>query len=472
MTIPDGALEGVVNPLREAATRAGQRARWLGRPVLATASAHATAPEDLLPLLARWRPDATKFFWERPSDGCSVLGLGVAAAVQAAGPERFASLRADITHLVETAVMAGEALPDAPLLVGGLGFDATPSTNGAWCAFPPALFLVPHVLVARGARGCVVRLALLVEPETDVSRQVADVGRDLERLIADPEPPAETPLPGTCTLAQWPPLGEWVQSAGEVVEDIRAGRLDKLVLARTCAVHADRDFDTVRVVRRLRQSYPTCTTFWVARDDSHFVGATPEALVTLRDRQVVTGAVAGSAARGRSPESDRSSLQDLQESAKDRWEHAVVVDAIAGALRPLCESVEVAPEPQVLTLENVHHLRTPITARARGDVQLLDLVEALHPTPAVAGHPLEAALAALQRREPFERGWYAAPVGWIGADGGGEMAVAIRCALLHGAHALLYAGAGLVRASDPDAELTETRMKLQPLLSALTEGAC
>lgn len=470
MTIPTAALDGALHGLHEAATRAAVRARWFERPVLATASVYTGAPEDLSPLPVRWRPGDTTFFWEQPAEGRAVVGLGAAATIRAAGAGRCARLRTAIRRLVDTAVTGGVGSPDTPLLVGGLGFDAAPFSTSEWSAFPSALLMVPRMLVARSAGQCLVRLALMVDTESNLDREIAALQHDIEQLAAGNTSREGAEPVNPCTMTPWPPDDEWVRRATAVVDDIRRGSFEKLVLARTCAVDADHAFDPTRVAQRLRRSYPTCTTFWLSHLGHHFIGATPEILVTLRDGQVTSGAVAGSAPRGQSPDTDRRSLQTLRSSRKDRWEHALVVDAIATALRPLCASVTVAPEPQVLSLQNVHHLRTPVTARARDGLQLLDLVEALHPTPAVAGHPRSVALEALQRHEPFERGWYGGPVGWIDAGGGGEMAVAIRCALLHGTHACLYAGAGLVLGSEPEAELTETQMKLEPLLNALTEG--
>ena len=470
MTIPTEALDGALQELHDAATRAAVRSRWFARPVLATATAFTGAPEDLSLLPMRWRPGDTTFFWERPSDRCAVVGLGAVATVGASGPGRCGRARADVRRLVDTAVMAGATAREAPLIVGGMGFDAAAPPAGEWSLFPSALLMVPRMLVARSAEQCLVRLALVVDADSDLDREVADLERDIERLTAGDEPRAEAVTVDRCTVVPAPPVDEWVRRAAAVVDDIRRGVIDKLVLARTCAVHAAGEFDAARVVQRLRRSYPTCTTYWLSHAGRHFVGASPELLVTLLDRQVNSGAVAGSAPRGRSPETDRRNLQALRESRKDRWEHALVVDAIATALRALCTAVTVAPEPQVLSLENVHHLRTPVTARARHGVHILDLIDALHPTPAVAGQPRAAALAALRRHEPFDRGWYGGPVGWISAAGGGEMAVAIRCALLNGADALLYAGAGLVRGSDPATELAETDLKLKPLVKALMEG--
>jgi isochorismate synthase len=189
----------------------------------------------------------------------------------------------------------------------------------------------------------------------------------------------------------------------------------------------------------------------------------------LRDNVAETAAIAGSIARGGSPAEDQMLARTLVASTKDRGEQAVVVRALSAALERLCESVEIAPEPEILQLENVQHLRTTLRGRLRDERPVLDLVRILHPSPAVGGFPRERALAAMQGREAEPRGWYAGPIGWMDENGDGEFWVAIRSALLHGNEAALYAGAGIVADSDPEAELAETRLKLQPMLTALME---
>ncbi len=189
----------------------------------------------------------------------------------------------------------------------------------------------------------------------------------------------------------------------------------------------------------------------------------------LEGRVAYLAAIAGSIARGTTPGADGALARALLASAKDRHEHELVVRAIRDSIAPLCDRLDVPEAPQVLALANVQHLLTPITAHLAARCRLLDLVDRLHPTPAVAGHPRAAALHELRERERIERGWYAGPVGWMNLDGDGELAVAIRSALLSGNQATLYAGAGIVAGSDPEAELAETRLKLQPLLSALME---
>jgi isochorismate synthase len=253
-----------------------------------------------------------------------------------------------------------------------------------------------------------------------------------------------------------------------LLAEIERGGLEKVVAARALQVRAEHAFDAAAILRHLGRAYPSCIRFCVATAEGSFLGATPEPLIRRVGSAVSTAAIAGSAPRGRSPETDRSLRAALLGSAKEAHEHEVVVRWVRSALAPLCEELEIAPAPQVLELANVRHLATEIRGRLRGAPPLLELVERLHPTPAVAGFPLAAALPEIGRREALDRGWYAGPIGWFDAAGDGEFAVAIRSALVTGNEALLYAGAGVVAGSDPERELAETNLKLAPLLSALT----
>ncbi len=178
-------------------------------------------------------------------------------------------------------------------------------------------------------------------------------------------------------------------------------------------------------------------------------------------------ALAGSIRRGVTDQEDHALGQQLLASAKDSGEHAVVVRVLAEGLRAVCADVQTPPAPQLLRLHNVQHLHTPITARVRTGRSVLDLVERLHPTPAVGGYPREAALRLIRDREGLDRGWYAGPLGWVDARGEGEFAVALRSALLRGSEATLFAGCGIVADSQPESEYAESALKMRPLLAAL-----
>jgi len=252
---------------------------------------------------------------------------------------------------------------------------------------------------------------------------------------------------------------------------IRKGRMRKVVLARTVEVEADRAFDPRLLAHRLRAVDPDAYTFAAPTADGVIVGASPELLVSRRGLEVRSNPLAGSAPRAGDPEEDRANADALIDSAKDREEHAIVVEAVADTLRPLCARLTFDPVPVLRETPNIWHLSTRFHGVLREPAPTaLDLVAELHPTPAVAGEPRDTALETIAELEPFDRGRYAGPVGWVDAEGDGEWAIALRCAELRGDRAILYAGAGIVADSDPARELEETERKFRAFLDALRWG--
>jgi isochorismate synthase len=238
------------------------------------------------------------------------------------------------------------------------------------------------------------------------------------------------------------------------------------VLARGIRVRARR-LDPTRALRRLRAGYPGCTLFAVCRGDRCFLGATPERLVRVRGGALHTAAVAGSAPRGLTAEDDARLGAGLLAGRKDRLEHDLVVEAIRDALSGMLETAPDTPEPVLLKVRNVQHLYTPYEGVLRRPHSVLELVDRLHPTPAVGGVPRDAALGWIRRHEGWDRGWYAGPVLWMDRAGEGESAVAIRSALLGETEGRLFAGCGIMADSDPDEEYAESMLKCRAMLSAL-----
>ncbi len=274
---------------------------------------------------------------------------------------------------------------------------------------------------------------------------------------------AATPLPATLP----PDRHRWSASVDEALARITDGRLSKVVLARQVTVDLRRPVRVTTVVGRLRQEQPSCFTYAAGS----YVGASPELLARRRGRDVVSRPMAGTVAQGGSPGDDRRLVAAMAASEKEQNEHRLVVGEVRDGLGMLCDGVGGADEPDVVRLSTVAHLATTIRARLRDpSMSALDVAAFLHPTPAVAGVPRKAALAAIAELEDFERGLYAGPVGWVDARGDGDWAVALRSATLDGARARLVAGAGIVAGSDPDREWDETESKLAAMRSALTEG--
>lgn len=262
------------------------------------------------------------------------------------------------------------------------------------------------------------------------------------------------------------PHHEWRQLVARALGHIHAGAFDKVVLARRVDVEANRPFVIDEVLSRLVALYPSCMVFHV----DGFLGASPELLLRRVGCRVTTHPLAGTVARSGDPSADQELVNALMSSDKDRLEHQLVVDALAQGLARHCATIDVPESPSVLGLRNVSHLATRISgvlADLPARPTALELVADLHPTPAVAGTPVRAALAYLLGAERFDRGRYAGPVGWVDARGDGAWALGIRSAEVSGSHAGLFAGVGVVAGSDPAAELAETQLKLQALLAAL-----
>jgi isochorismate synthase len=245
------------------------------------------------------------------------------------------------------------------------------------------------------------------------------------------------------------------------------GRLDKVVLARRVTLEGDSDLDIVGALRHLATTAPESTVFAFTRGGTTFLGATPERLARTVGRSFETVAIAGSAPRGADPDEDARFAAALLASEKDREEHAVVVDTLRAGLAPIVETLTVAGAPGILPLRHLQHLVTPIAGTLREEAGLLALAALLHPTPAVGGEPRDMALDLIAEHEGFDRGWYAGPIGWLGADGDGESMVALRCGLVRGGRAVLFAGCGIVADSDPAREWEESRLKLRTMTVAL-----
>ncbi|HEY8477356.1 MAG TPA: isochorismate synthase [Chloroflexota bacterium] len=437
---------------------------------------------------------ADRFLWLQPEMGCAMVGVGAAWSLVVVGERRFAEANAAWRERSVDALVRGEpgVVGTGPLLLGGFAFDPFRPATPLWEGFPDGLLVLPRYLVTRSGDTAWLTVNVVLEPDGDpalVARSVvgqcrsllargvggegaADGSRVSWREAIDPHggPRRDHVFPaarGQVRVEEVPSSSAWQSLVGSLARDLQRGAAEKAVLARRCRAVAQSPIRPAAILRQLAREYPGCFVFAVARGDRCFLGASPERLVRLRDGVVQTTCLAGSAARGATPEEDRQLGKALQASAKDRAEHAVVVRALREALAEACVELSVAEEPGLLKMRNVQHLHTPVVGRCRPGHTVLDLVQRLHPTPAVGGYPRDAALRLIREREGLDRGWYSGPVGWVDAAGEGEFAVAIRSALLRGCEAWLFAGCGVVADSDPRREYDESRLKLRPMLAAL-----
>ena len=323
---------------------------------------------------------------------------------------------------------------------------------------PVALGALPF---ARDERTSLVVPTVLIRRDADGRQWRTTVGEAPAAPAAASDAPV---LPDGFSLTSPRSHPDWQRTIVDAVAEIAAGRLDKVVVAREVLVEANRPIVVPDVLERLRALYPACVVFSV----DGFLGASPELLIERRGASVRSHPLAGTFPRSGDPHADELLAAELVASVKDQREHRFVIEEIERVLRPLCSTLEVPSTPTIMQLRNVLHLGTEIAGRLGGDPPTaLELVAALHPTPAVAGTPTDAALSWLAGHEGMSRGRYAGPVGWVDATGDGMFAIGIRSAEVDGRRARLFAGVGVVEGSDPGRELVETQLKLQAILAAV-----
>lgn len=322
---------------------------------------------------------------------------------------------------------------------GPVAFAALPFDTSS-----PAQFVVPRVVHGHSAEG---------------ARWTTTIG---------PAPPlTETPsvrAPSEISVRSIVPDEQWCAAVAEATGRIRADELTKVVLARALHIESDEPIDAATLLARLRRQYPAAMTFAV----DGFVGASPELLVSRVGDMVRAQPMAGTTPRTGEPEADQRRAGELLSSEKNRWEHQITIDMVHDTLLPWCSFLDAEPSPSVVPAGPVQHLASIVEGRlSHPTPSVLDLVAALHPTPAVGGWPRAEALALIDELEHQDRGRYAGPVGWVDAAGNGAWAVGIRSVQLEGRVARLFAGVGVVADSDPLAELEESRSKAQALLGSI-----
>jgi isochorismate synthase len=461
------AVERQQSVMSDRIQQALARARRLMRPALLSHVEHLSfAPDPIAFLAAGSEALGAGTLWAQPGAGKAFAGAGSAFVVRADGPGRFGQASAAMSDLKQRLICDEDGVFPC---IGGLAFAESTQRGLSWRDFPDALFVVPEVLLQFDEGNALLRVTVQVTPGSSP----CNVERRLRNLLRQARHWATSPLivlPYQTNVRRQsvPRRDTWESSVATAVAMIREGELDKVVLAREERLVADRPFSPISALARLRRADSMATLFAIQSGSSWFIGATPERLVRLKNDCVEVTCLAGSIGVGTGESEQFRIAAQLLASEKDREEHEIVVRSTVSALAEVCENVTRLPgTPRVTTARSVQHLETPLTAAMLDAGNVLDLVERLHPTPAVGGYPRDRALLMIRELEEIDRGWYAGPFGWIGLDGSGEFEVAIRSGMLSGTTASLFAGCGIVAASVPSDEYEESCLKLRPMLSAL-----
>jgi menaquinone-specific isochorismate synthase len=441
-----------------------------GRPKLVSISMEVEALDPLAVLESIFEPGERHFYVERPDERMAVAGAEAVLAFTDSGPGRFAACERFVDRTLEGAVAVGDVGAPffGPHFFMAFTFADETEPGGA---FPPASVFVPRWQVGCRDGRSVAVANLVVEPDSSVEALAEKVLRAHAKFgafdYAAPEFAGPPPGPAA-TVAEVGEAGGYGKAVRRALGMIEAGEFGKIVLARAKDLTARETLHPLRMLNGLRQRFGDCYAFSVADGKGRsFIGASPERLLAVRDDELLTEALAGSARRGGTASEDASLAAALLRDDKELREHQLVVESIAWRLTALGLRPEMPAKPGVRRFANVQHLHTPIRAGLSCGRRILDVLGQLHPTPAVGGSPREAALPRIPELEAFPRGLYAGALGWVDSRGGGEFFVGLRSALIDGRRARLYAGAGIVEGSDPERERAETELKFRAMQEAL-----
>lgn len=391
------------------------------------------------------------FFYSEPA-GTTFGGLGSVWHGAASGTERFSLLGA---------TLESAGLPSGVRAAMGFSFSDDGPRESQWDSFLAAEACVPLLSIVESVEGeRVLRVSV-------AAGQTSELALSTLASLVEPERP-RPPQPGDHTVEAHPSTLAWQQEVEDAVDAISAGVVHKVVLGRSVVVKSEAPIPPFDLVHHLGAVHVGCYVFGWQVGDAVFLGATPELLLAKDGRQVVSNPLAGSARRGSSDQSDQAIGDELMASSKNRSEHAFVVDDVAERLDELTENLTIPTEPSLLRTAAVQHLSTRITGTLCSGVSLHDVIASIYPTPAVGGSPRQQAQVLIDKIEQLDRGWYSGGIGWVDTSGDGSVALGLRCALVRGNEAHVYAGTGIVAGSNAEAELLETRLKLSPLLSLLS----
>ncbi len=424
-----------------------------------------------------------RFFGEYPDRHQAFFALGRNSQIEVEGITRFHDASRAVRGLFNDACLVGygQEAEERPLLMGGFAFsDYAAGADSPWMRFPAARLVLPELLLTRYRSSTGIRLRLSLHVAIDGNSSTGDLFNRLQCRIGWLEKHLDNPekqntvsgAENSVRLKRGFSEQHYLQAAQQALDLIEKGDLVKIVLSRCCDVHHKTPFSATQVLHNLRENYPSCFIFAASMSGVSFLGATPERLLALRGKELLSGPLAGSMRRGGTLEEDMELEKVLLGSEKEQHEHAIVIRAIRQALEPYCISLSVPLMPSILKLPGIQHLYSEISGSVHGEkaISILEILGDLHPTPAVGGTPRKKALEWLAENENIERGWYSGPVGWVNDRGEGDFAIALRAALLRGNKAHLHAGAGIVSGSVPEQELRETELKMKAAFSAILEA--
>lgn len=455
--------------LKERGLLAVRTAQKLGRPILIS---EVHKMDTVKPLSffnsGRKRYIGERFYWKDPSEEVVLIGLGISKQIQSdQATDRFFHVEEEWRKFLKDGLIFNQYNENGigPVMFGGFSFDPLKAKTALWSKYADSLFHVPKYMLTIVDGQTYLTTNIVCTPNDD-DTLFEKVIHEREQLLTSLEKDTDISSAKLLQMKEISPE-EWKKSVDDVVEDLKTGPLKKVVLARELRLIFDNQVKADVILDNLYNQQRDSFIFVFESNGDCFIGATPERLVKKQGKNVFSTCLAGSIRRGKTEDEDKILGQTLLNDKKNLIEHGFVVEMIKEALEESCEEIILPDKPQLMKIRDIQHLYTPVIGKCQKDASLLLLVERLHPTPALGGLPKQEAVEKIRQVEELDRGFYAAPLGWVDYRGNGEFSVSIRSGLIQGKEASLFAGCGVVANSDSENEYLETSLKFRPMLRAL-----
>lgn len=456
--------------LKEGIQEAIERAKALSKPVLVSEVKKINHIDPLSFYAAgKSRFFGERFFWKDPSSEAYIIGLGICRQIQSdESTDRFNRVEKEWKRFINNSIIFNPYNENAtgPVMFGGFSFDPLKQKTKLWSKYSNSLFHVPAYMYSEisGQAFLTTNVVCTQHDSESLFEKIAAERSMLIGSINDYHPESANTLQEEADINP----EKWMETVDEIVDELKTGSLlKKVVLARESRLIYEKPIEIERVLQNLMKMQSESFIFAFESNGDCFIGASPERLIKKYGENVFTTCLAGSIPRGKTEEDDHILGETLLHDQKNLTEHQYVVDMIKEAMEESCTEVELPNEPQLMKMRDIQHLYTPVIGKTREDASLLALVDRLHPTPALGGLPKREAVEKIREAEELDRGFYAAPLGWMDFRGNGEYAVAIRSGLIQGNEASLFAGCGVVQDSNAESEYQETKIKFRPMLTAL-----
>jgi menaquinone-specific isochorismate synthase len=457
--------------LKDKGILAVRTAQKLGRPILIS-EVHQMDSIDPLSFFnsGSVRYLGERFYWKDPSEEVVLIGIGISKQIQSdQATDRFFHVEEEWRNFLKDGLIFNPFNENGlgPVMFGGFSFDPLKEKTTLWSNYADSLFHVPKYMLTLVKGQTFLTTNIVCTPNDDYSLFEEEM-EERTQLLSSLNLKQDTDMkPAKLLEMKEISPQQWKQTVDDVVEELKTGSLKKVVLARELRLLFDSHVKADVILENLYNQQRDSFIFVFESNGDCFIGATPERLVKKQGENVFSTCLAGSIRRGKNEEEDNILGKTLLNDQKNISEHAFVVEMIKEALEESCEEIILPEKPQLMKIRDIQHLYTPVIGKCQKDASLLLLVERLHPTPALGGLPKQEAVEKIRQVEELDRGFYAAPLGWVDYRGNGEFSVSIRSGLIQGKEASLFAGCGVVANSDSESEYLETSLKFTPMLRAL-----